>query len=251
MVTVLAASLTFLILSVGFILFVHFFNKSKQHALKEKLEREIDYLRSIQETENDIRDETLSTIGRELHDSVGQILTVAKIQLSQTMKTVKDPRLLETEELVVRAIKQVRYLAKGLNLDCIKDIGLTRVIEAEVDRFNGLEGIKCCLETSGAPTDLSTDKQIVIFRILQEFISNTLKHAQANMIDIKLIQSPDSLVIHLIDDGLGFNLSIECTTGSGLRNMKSRAELIGASFELSSEVGTGTSLKLTLPYSND
>lgn len=248
--TILMTCLSFLILSAGFILFIHFFNRSKQKALEEKQSRELEFLQQIQDTETEIQNETLNAVARELHDNVGQVLTVAKIHIAGMQKVIEDSRLRESEDLIVQAVSEIRSLAKSLHAERISDIGLQAALLVEAERIERIQGITCSLNTEGDLSLVGPEIGIVLFRIAQEFIANSLKHAAATEIGIALSIANQRLELLLTDNGRGFDTKQQYN-GNGLRNMRDRARLIGASFILDSSSGTGTRVQSTLTLEHE
>jgi len=164
----------------------------------------------------------------------------------QVADDVKD-KFKETSEALSNGLKEVRALSKTLNNDVILNIGFEKSITNELDRMKKMKFTSAELKIIGDKVDFTDRKhEIIIFRILQEFLSNSVKYSEAKNISIILDYKPEMLIITATDDGKGFNLdTIE--KGSGLINMKSRAVLIGADLNLKSEVGAGVNLQLNYP----
>jgi signal transduction histidine kinase len=132
-----------------------------------------------------------------------------------------------------------------INPDVISNLNLIEAIKLEVDRFNRLKFIAAELKIVGDIFEIDARKEIILFRMLQEFFINTLKHAQATLITIDIEFVIDCLYIKVKDNGKGFDQS-ESSDGIGLMNMKNRAHLIDAEFSLHSKLNEGTILTLQL-----
>ena len=150
----------------------------------------------------------------------------------------------DTTEALSNGLKEVRSLSKTLNNDVILNIGFEKSITNELDRMKKMKFTSAELKIIGDKADFNDRKhEIIIFRILQEFLSNSVKYSEAKNIGITLDYKPKSIIITATDDGKGFDIN-EIEQGSGLINMKSRAALIGADLDLSSKLGEGVKLEL-------
>lgn len=239
-----------LVIVIGLvILFFIVFQKRKNKLLLEKIERERKFEEELVKTQTEIQEQTLKNVGQELHDNVGQLLSVANMQLSlvasqaqESLKTKVD----ETKGVISDAINEVRGLSKVLNSEVIQNFGLFQSIKNEIDRINKLHKINAELVIKGDIKELHSRDAIILFRIFQEFLSNTIKYADAKSFIVKLTYNNDNLVIMANDDGKGFDINT-VKKGSGLINMKSRAKLINAELKLNSNQNEGTKLELVYP----
>jgi hypothetical protein len=150
----------------------------------------------------------------------------------------------ETKTTIQNATKEVRSISKTLNNEVIQNIGLIRSIEVELERITRLKYAETTLEIDGEEQDINASAQIIIFRIFQEFLSNTLKHALATQIHVVISFQQNGIILKVKDNGKGFDTATK-TESSGLINMKSRAALIQADFQLFSEPNKGTELILS------
>ncbi|WP_298762363.1 ATP-binding protein [uncultured Polaribacter sp.] len=227
-----------LVIVVLIILFIVFQNK-KKILLIDKAETKKRFEREIAETQIEIREETLRNISWELHDNIGQLLTLAKIQLQNT----SPENINEVSETITKGLTEVRALSKLINPEAIKNIRLIEAIQLEIDRFNRLNFIKSVLRIKGKEFPIDKKANIIIFRILQEFFSNTIKHSKGKNLNVDLDFRQNELVIIAKDDGIGFS-SESIATGIGLENIRNRAKLIGATAVFTSEENKGTTLKM-------
>ena len=186
----------------------------------------------------EIKEETLRNISWELHDNIGQLLTLAKIQLQSVTKD----NIAEVSETISKGLKEVRSLSKLINPEAIKNIKLQEAIQLEIDRFNRLNFIKSTLTVKGTAQKISKKASIIIFRILQEFFSNTIKHSKASILTVVLDFKDDCLKITASDNGIGFSSDANKNKGIGIKNIKNRAKLIGAKAKFTSEKNKGTTL---------
>lgn len=216
------------------------FSRRKDKLLLEQKEAQKKFEREIAETEIEIREETLKNISWELHDNIGQLLTLAKIQLQTATKETIN----EVSETIGKSLSELRLLSKLINPDAIKEIKLKEAIQLEIDRFNRLNFIQSELDVKGKEKPIDEKSSIVMFRILQEFFSNTIKHSRATMLNVEMNYSDKELTIEAKDNGVGFDKDDIQGKGIGLLNMKNRAELIGAKADLVSVPKQGTTLTI-------
>ena len=215
--------------------------------LLHQKEAEKKFEKAIAETQIEIREETLRNISWELHDNIGQLLTLAKIQVNVAQD---DPeKLQEVTDTITKSLTELRSLSKLINPDAIKSLSLTEAITLEIERFNRLQFIKATLTNNQEVRDMDDKVEIIIFRILQEFFTNTIKHSKASNLEVNVHYDENKLVINAKDDGVGFNMNINNSKqGIGLGNIQSRGKLIDAEVTLNSEEGKGTAIMLTYYY---
>jgi signal transduction histidine kinase len=219
------------------------FIKRKNNLLTEKQQAQREFENAIAETQIEIREQTLRNISWELHDNIGQLLTLAKIQLHQLAGSSED--ISGVSETISKSLTELRALSKLINPDALKNIMLPEALSLEVARFNRLNFIEATLSIEGEEKLIDDKAEIILFRILQEFFSNTIKHAKASKLDVMLTYTDEKLTIIAKDNGKGFDKSKENRNkGIGLQNMKSRGKLIGAEIELESELEKGTQLTI-------
>ncbi len=156
----------------------------------------------------------------------------------------------ETKQLVASTVKEVRNISKTLNSDMVLKNGLLKSLNLELERFKRLNFLNVTSTIEGDIVDIKASDEIIIFRILQEFLSNVIRHAKAENLFVHLNFKYDVLEIEIKDDGIGFDMS-QVETSNGMQTMKSRSELLNASFTISSLVSSGTSLFIKYPYKHE
>lgn len=243
----IAVLLFFAIFSVVFVIA---FQRRKNKFLKERYEAEQRYQRELADSKIEIQEQTLKNIAWELHDNVGQLLSVANIQLNILMNSAPEillDQLKETKGIVQQSVQEIRSLSKVLNNEVVLKNGLLESLNVELERFKRLGYLNASLQILGDPVPLNSASEIIIFRILQEFLSNVIKHARASNLFVYLNYKEEILDISAIDDGIGFDIS-QKTNSSGMETMRGRAELLNAEYLIISEIGKGTQLFLKYPY---
>ncbi|MBC6367766.1 sensor histidine kinase [Algoriphagus sp. AK58] len=243
--TFLIISGTFLSALMGtFIVAMVVLHRQRQVQNRQKIDNlKAEYERTILNIENEIQQETLAHVGRELHDNIGQLLSLAKLNLN----SAKPEKQAEGKEFINQIIKEVRGLSKTLNLDWVEEITLDDFIKQQLQRIESTGYCQTVFDSDHSLNELPKDKKLVLIRVIQECLNNAIKHASPSHISIRVFQNETSRKIEITDDGYGFDTSIQ-SSGSGMTNLKKRMETIGGSFSLSSTVGKGTQITLNLPF---
>lgn len=240
-----------LLLAVMVILFFVTFQKRKNKLLLDQIEKQKAFDEEISRTQSEIQEQTLKHIGWELHDNVGQLLVYASMQLNMIISKAPDDlkdKVNETSDIVKESLKEVRSLSKSLNNDVILNMGFEDSISNELNRLKRMKFSSTELIIEGSQKAIENKKhEIVLFRILQEFFSNSVKYSEAESLKVTLDYQDTQLLIIASDNGKGFDIA-SAEKGSGLINMKSRAELINATFDLTSQPNEGVTLKINYPY---
>ena len=252
-VIILITTLIVILLVVVIVVIFSIFQNRKMKFLLEKRADEIRFEEEIIKSQLETQEQTLQNISWELHDNVGQLLSVAKMQLNMLQPNVANGQkgiLNETGDIISKSLQEIRTLSKLLNPETVKNMGLQEALELELQRFNRMNFLDASLSIKGNPKSIDEKDEIILFRILQEFLSNSIKHAKAKSLIVTLDYRPESLIITARDTGVGFEES-KIDKGSGLVNMQSRAKLIDADFSLKSKKNKGVTLKLTYPYKKE
>lgn len=231
------------------IIFFITFQKRKNTLIHEKLEAEKSYERALVQSRLEIQEQTLKNVSWELHDNIGQLLSVASMQINILSGLIDPPlqtNVRDIKEVVSSSLHEVRALSRSLNSEVVEYAGLEASVRGELSRFERLNIIKTSFVLSEDPFEIPQKDAIILFRILQESFSNVIKHSKATHLDVEFRYSENELFINTTDNGKGFDLK-EVKKSSGLINMKSRAKLIKTDFNLNSSEGNGTSLSLVYP----
>lgn len=237
-----------LLTTFGIIFFITF-QRRKNKLLFEKLETEKRFEEELIQTRLEIQEQTLKNVSWELHDNIGQLLSVANMQLNILNRTMEHPMkqsLIEIKEVVANSLQEVRSLSKSLNNEVVDYSGLEASVKNELERFKRLNILQTSFSSEGESFSIPPKDAIILFRILQEFFSNVIKHSRADTLDLQFKYRVEALYIEVRDNGIGFNPET-VDKNSGLLNMTSRAELIKADFHLNSSETSGTSLYLRYP----
>lgn len=229
---------------IGLVILVSFMQRKKIDYILERERAKANFEEQLLKTEVEITDQNLKNISWELHDNVGQLLSVASMEAKMLMQQeqLTGDQLKDVVEVLGQSISQIRGLSKTLNSDMIQKLGLKEALQNEFDRLERIGLLKTTLQFNNEIA-IDKKKEIIIFRMLQEFISNVLKHAQASELTISVIEVDGKVKINATDNGIGFDKE-NVEANNGLLNLESRAKLIGADLNLDSAIGKGTKMEL-------
>lgn len=218
---------------------------------EEELKNSLQQLQQLTKYVEKVREEERVAISRELHDDLGQALTAVKIDLGIIRQSALgkeiEQRIIKTASLVRDTIKTVQKITFQLRPKIIDDLGLEAGIDWYTKEFSERNGIEIILDID-PDVVISSDVSIVVFRIMQESLTNISRHAKATQIDIQLSKNNNNNIIFLItDNGIGISESqLKLKTSFGIIGMKERAHSIGGTLDIYNH-GLGTTTKLIFP----
>jgi signal transduction histidine kinase len=217
---------------------------------REKKNAEITHQEQLSTVQLEMQQQTMQHIGREIHDNVGQKLTLASLYTQQLAYENKAPLIKSTIEnisdIINQSLNELRQLSKSLTDNNIEVNTLHALLELECEKCNEIK--KCKINFSSDSKEFVLPYQIksVLLRISQEFIQNSIKHSNCKNINVTLNNANNNLHLSLYDDGKGFDIN-ENSHGIGLKNIKKRIEIIGGKYVFESQQNTGTKLLIEIP----
>lgn len=201
---------------------------------------------------NDMRENERASISREIHDQLGQSMTALKLDLNRMHKYIKtNPEAVTKLEgmidLVSDTIKDVQRISSDLRPGILDELGLVSAIEWYCDEFKNRTGIKCILKLDDS--DFNDSKiTLVFFRVLQETLTNVIRHAKASSVNIKLLRKIKGTTMTIQDNGIGISEEqIRSTKSLGLISMRERVKQFNGTIDISSKKGNGTELIIFIP----
>jgi signal transduction histidine kinase len=220
----------------------------------EKLKH--DHEKDILKTQLEIQEQTFQHISREIHDNISLSLTLAKLNLNtfdwNNLPLAKN-QLDSSLQQISKAISDLSDISKGMNSELITNQGLIEVLKKETKRLKELNLFELHYTITGNPVFLDSQKELVIFRIIQEAFNNIIKHARATLVKLILEYNLDHINVLIADNGRGFckdaveqNKNKE--SSAGLNNMQKRASLFNGQTIIDSALDSGTSIFVTIPY---
>jgi len=248
-ITIILFNILFIAFVIAIVVFIIQYRiKKKEH--KALLQSQFEaHQKELLATQIEIQHQTMQHIGREIHDSVGQKLTLASLYTQQLAYENKAPQITENIEnisaIINQSLSELRELSKSLTDNYVDSTSLSQLLKEE---FNRIKELKVCTVTFTSTlrnTALSYQTKSVLFRITQEFLQNSIKHSKCRNIVGQLTQNQSTITLSIYDDGIGFDTSYKYN-GIGLQNIKKRTEIIGGTLNLQS-TSTGTQLFITIP----
>lgn len=242
--TIIVLILILIFLAIMFLVFLARNNTRKNRLLfeNERIRREFEG--ALLNTRLEIQEHTLDYVSREIHDNIGQTLSLARLQVSNE----DDPAGIATaDELLGKAIADLRALSHNLNTNHVKEIGLVDAMQSLAMQFQKTGKYQIHFRNDAYDFDVDEEKGLIIFRVVQEVLNNITKHAKASEILISLTDHDGTQLILIRDDGVGFDAGQERKSGIGLKNIRDRIGLIGGELSIQSEIGRGTEVKISLP----
>jgi signal transduction histidine kinase len=221
---------------------------------KEKLRASAAQLRRLVARLNSVREDEARRIARELHDDLGQQLTVLIMQLSELeaklrpMEPSLEERLTEMHRLAQGLIEEVRKISGGLRLGQLDHLGLTAAIESQLEVFRRRSDLRCVITRLDESGELPDSVATAAFRIFQEALTNISRHSGANQVEVALVLSEDRLSLEVRDNGRGITAAQSADDRAcGLLGMRERAEALDGRVEISGSPGEGTVVRVELP----
>lgn len=251
-VTLIMGTFLVLFFALAIVFLISIFNKKNQVHQQEKAIIQTSYEKAILQAQVEIQAQTFDIISQEIHDNVGQILSLAKVQLNYIdQNSNEDKTMLQAaKNNISKAITDLRDIAKSLNSDHIKELGLKLMLEQALERMEQGSSIHASVSVTGQERRIDANREMIIYRIVQECLQNVVKHAQASEIIVVFIYGEMSMQIDVHDNGKGFDVQqrLEQKDGLGLQNMKKRTELLGGACNVISEFKEGTTVSFNIPY---
>ena len=233
---------------------IYFVISYRKRKIAHNREKEIIHQIHQQEllsTKIEMQTQTMQYIGREIHDSVGQKLTLASLYTQHLTYENSAPEINNKIELISNIINEslaeLRHLSKSLTDDHITENNIIELLQQECKKVDDLQKSTVTFLNFGQHTLLSYQRKSILVRIVQEFLQNSMKHADCRNIHVSLRTHETVLHLQLEDDGKGFEIGSVKGKGIGINNMKRRTELIGGSFLLETGTGNGTRLNIEIP----
>jgi signal transduction histidine kinase len=196
-------------------------------------------------------------IARELHDDTAQALTSILVRLRLLERTAQDAEVLENveelRELTSGALDSVRRMAMDLRPAALDDLGLVPALQAYAERFSENWPIKVSVSVDGLRRRLPADVELVLYRAVQEALSNVAKHSSASLALVSLSRRRNEVTLQIQDNGVGFEPAEKTQpngTGLGLFGMRERLALVGGDVQIESVKGQGTTITVHVPIAS-
>ena len=242
-----AGMLLVLFLVIVFVISIIRYNQRSVRYEEERRQLRKQFELELLQSKLETQEETLHHMATELHDNIAQLLGSARMMLGLASRKLALEPLRSADETLERAIQEIRMLSKSLNREWLHQFSVLRNMEVEVDRLNGVEGVRLHLQAPVHELPLGQDAQLMLFRIIQEALQNAIRHADASNINIQFAYVNEKVEVCVSDDGKGFELSVLKQNGIGMMNMKNRVQLLQGTIKWHSELNKGTQVHISLP----
>ncbi len=188
-------------------------------------------------------------IARDLHDGVGQTLAAARMTLGNyvSQKKIESSEMQTSLDLLEDGIKEIREISHNMMPSSLTKFGLSSALKQFTNKINALGKLEIELQIVGFKERSDEKIELVLYRIVQEIISNIIKHAEAKKVSIELVRHDDELILIIEDDGRGFDTAKTENHGIGLKNIATRVEYLNGNVNFDSSIGKGTSVVIEIP----
>ncbi len=205
-----------------------------------------EFQKTIDTTKHEVMEQVFSDVSGELHDNVGQTLTLAVLNINR-MKDDESGLVNETREIIRQAMQEIREVSHMLSSDYWNKFDLRESIQTLEMQLIRLKSIRTDFTFVAEFPNLGKEQEIIIFRVIQELINNTLKHSKANMIRLNIDYKEDCLIINYHDNGIGISNTSVSSNGIGMSSIKSRMNLVNAKWDIKSNKENGFQFLATIP----
>jgi signal transduction histidine kinase len=233
--------LLLLMVNIVFIITWQYLRKKKVYAL-ELSKLQLEHEQVLLEAKVEIQEQTLKTISHEIHDNIGQVLTLAKLNLGRAEDSQDILLIKDTKNLIAKAITDLRDISKSLHPIEIANDTLDESFRRELKRVEKTGTLNTTFQVQGVVVEMPPDTKIILFRIFQEALNNALKHSAAHNLLVILAFDQPEISLTINDDGIGFDLSRK--KGIGFTSMAERIKLIGGTLDIESLPGNGTEIRI-------
>lgn len=246
LITIVIASVFLVLIGFFLLLIVFVFLRRQRKFQLERDEMKNRFEQTILKSQLEIQEQTFSHISREIHDNIGQVLSLVRLNLSTFTNIEEHEKLEHTDELLGKAIKDLRDLSHSLQTNRIQDIGIVESIRQLLNNLQKSGRYKTDLSVAENFTGIDKNTDLIMFRMVQEIINNIMKHAKADQISVKIEGNENEVQLIIADNGIGFDMEKFKTAGPGigLQNIFNRAKMIHATVDIKSEPGNGTAIIL-------
>lgn len=233
-------------------------NVTERKKTEDNLQQSYEEIKRLTEHLHKIREEERTRIAREIHDELGQQLTVLRMDVSWLTKRLKgtdeatNDKLEDLGELLDSTVQSVRRISYELRPILLDEFGLVAAMEWHLKEFEKRSGIKTYFRLPGENLQLDDPLKTNLFRILQESLTNVARHSNASQVNVHFIQNANQLVLRVQDNGKGFDKE-KVAEGQtlGILGMKERAAALGWHYEIRTEPGSGTVVSVIIPLTKN
>jgi signal transduction histidine kinase len=245
--------ITFVIILFAAVLCTLFFSKlycNKINRPKQLALLKAEFEQTVLLAQLEIQEQVLRNISQEIHDNIGQVLSLAKLNLNTIESKFTPEKIMLSEELLGKAIADLRNVSKSLFSKKITEMGLIHAVQNELNMIARISSLHTKLTAPANDPILTGEQAIILFRIIQETLNNIIKHAKATEIIVVMVEGIELLDITITDNGKGVDNKDpkNDNAAAGLKNIRSRAKLIDASIKINSQNSKGNCIEIQMPF---
>jgi two-component system NarL family sensor kinase len=248
LLSIVVASVFFVLIASFVLLLLFIFRRRQRMNKQEKDDMKNRFEQTLLKTQLEIQEQTFTYISQEIHDNIGQVLSLARLNLNTLGNSPTNEKLEQTDDLLGKAIKDLRDLSHNLQNSRIHDIGIVESVRQLLFSLQKTGRYSTNFQSSDHFHILDINTDIILYRMIQEIVNNIIKHASASEIDVSIDSKPDMTTVRISDNGIGFDTSLlkQGRPGIGLQNISNRAKTINATVDLKSSPGNGTVITLLI-----
>ena len=246
---VVITSLVLFSLCLVVFLVIDKYQKRKLKHNTELLKINSQHEQEILKAQIQVQEHTFSWISSEIHDNIGQKLSLAKLHLNRLKlpDSKFDQDLLnDAVQIITETLNDLRDISKSTSQDKIIQEGFLVLLKTDIERMNRSGSFQFKLSIIGDEYFLEPNIELMIYRTIQESLNNVLKHSNATQVNIKLHYQNQLITVEISDNGVGFSES-EIKYGSGLNNIQMRVEHLQGKVSINSQKGKGTTIQIHIP----
>ena len=248
---ILAIIIVLIFFGIVVIVVLLYYSNKKKKIVKEKVMLETQFKEQLLQSQLEIQEYAFNQISEELHDNIGQLLSSTKLLLNISANELPIvPDTIKTaEQTVSKAIQDLRSLSKSFNNEWLSRFDLIENLKVEKERINAARNIEVDINTAYQKLPLESEAQVMIFRVVQEALQNSIRHALPKLISIQIKNTDDHLELNTQDDGKVFDINSAKKESLGLRNMEHRVQLLGGTINWQTAEDKGTLISIKIPAS--
>jgi signal transduction histidine kinase len=240
-----------LLLAIAIVLFMVFYQKRMIQEQVKRQKLEIDYQQKMMQATLESQESERRKLAADLHDSIGGMLSTIRMGISTLGRSLPDQRSVDpTKQMLDDTIASVRQISRDLMPATLEKFGLAQALKELCERVQNTSLLSITFIEQGEFKPFDKNKELMIFRIIQELLNNAIKHSQATEIKVNLLTT-NELVVVVEDDGVGFNIEEQKSDkrngkGLGLYSIENRASLLNAKLEFDRQRKKGSMITLTM-----
>ena len=248
-IAIIAGTILFLLFAGFIVTYLVIYWKRKVQHRQEVEKMQMVFTSEVLKSQLEMQEQTLTHISQEIHDNVGQVLSLVKVQVNilAEKNTLDKNTIYSIKENLGKALTDLRNMTRSMNTQRVLSWSFTEELTHEINRVHSTGLLAINFACEGEERPLEQHNKLVLFRIFQECLQNIIRHAEASASYINLVYDSSQLLLTVQDNGKGFIPASVTGKGLGLQSIRSRAQLIGGTAVIDSTPGKGTLITITIP----